>query len=126
MPPLEQCDLTDTVVLWAKSSVDSSGRVTVSAPSEIDARIVRSENETLDPQNENVPVDAQLITAQAIAIGSLVWEGELTDWYSSGSAGQSVGLLQVTRRSITRSIKGDETRYEFGLTKFKGRYLTRE
>lgn len=106
-------------VLWSKSGTDRYGDPLRGSPSEISVRWVVTHRQASDPQGNPITIDAQVSTSQDIVVGSVMWLGELADWYGSGSGGVDDEVMEVVTRNRVPDLKGRVTRYEYGLAKYR-------
>lgn len=102
--PLETSDLNQKAVLWTVSGVDSYSRPTLSVGIEIPVRWVHKKTESLDLKGRVVSSDATVIVDREIAIGSIVWKGELTNLPSPVSS--VTDLYEVMDYRESPDIKG--------------------
>lgn len=126
MPPPELSYRRQKAVLWeaygpreGSKRYDRYGQVKVIAPVEIEVRWITKQSEALDPQGNTITLDATVVSAQKIPIGSTMWLGELSDWYGTGSGGDDSEVMQVKTSDITVDLKGRVTRYEAGLMRYR-------
>lgn len=120
MPPLETMDRHQDAVLWAATgAANHYGEPLVGSPVDITVRWVNQQREMLDPQGNTVAVDATVVAAQEIPIGSVMAEGTLADWLGTGSGEEPSGRMQVKAESWALDLKGRITRREYGLMRFR-------
>jgi hypothetical protein len=117
-PPLETADLDRTAVYLAFTG---QGRYepTFAAAVEIPVRWVTGRTEARGPDGGTVSLDAAIATDRTLAIGSKVWLGELADWTGTGSNDEDAEIHRVATDRTAKDIKGVQTRYEFGLQKWR-------
>ncbi len=120
-PPLEYMDLTDRALMWEVSRVDRHGMPLLSALVELPVRWEEGQVERMDAEGQLIVVDVTLATDQNIPIGSLMWEGSEEDLEDEvGTTGiPESDIYEVITKMRGKSLKGEYTRYEFGLKRFK-------
>jgi hypothetical protein len=118
MPPFEVMDLNQTALLWEKTGDDLHGEPVLAEPVEISVRWVWEDRVASGSQGNPVALDATVVVEIDVPWGSVLWEGDLDDWYSAGSAGAY--LMEVASLSTTPDIKNRHTRRTLGLTRFRG------
>ena len=120
--PLEYMDMTSLAMLWENSGAsDREGNPTVIAPVEITCRWEEDQRESYDKNGNLVTTDVTICTTRNILIGSIIWEGGLTDLAAQdvGSAMLPVSdIYQVLFRSRAKSIGGEVVRYEFSIKRY--------
>lgn len=124
MPPMETAYRRQTAVLWEWLREDAYNEPVLDEPVEIAVRWKWGRREALSPQGTPIAVDATVVVAQDIAVGSLLYEGTLNEWYGhsgtgSGSAGQDTALMQVVTFSSTPDLKNRNRRRTAGLVYFR-------
>jgi hypothetical protein len=112
MPPLEQMDRHQKVLLWeASGESDDYGEPFVAdEPEEIEVRLVWSD------QGDSQA--ATLITDREIPVDSRVWEGGYDDLPGTAAIPESDWMI-VTDSAPTKDIKGRNVRYEHKLAWYK-------
>ena len=116
MPPMEASHRFQKAVIWTESSADEYGRKTLATGTEL---TVRWEDASIFPRpelSEEEELDATLVVNQVVALGSIIWKGQLTDLPSPVSS--TTDLFEVIRFSEIPDIKGREIRYLCGLQKY--------
>lgn len=119
MPHMELSHRRQKAVLWAKGGYDGYGQPTAAEPVELSVRWVQRRAEMLDPQGNTITVDATVVVDREVAVGGVMWEGELEDWYDTGSAGQDSGLHRVAAYQETPDVKGRAVRRTVGLLRHR-------
>lgn len=121
MPDLETMDRNQKAVLWAAvdESFDEHGEQKIAAPVELDVRWVWKSKLMAGPNGDPVTVDATAVVAQEVSIGSTMWQGELADWYGTGSAGGDDAVMEVVAFSETSDILHRRFRRTVGLKFYK-------
>lgn len=118
MPRPEYSHRPHKAVLWVFSGrYDRSGQPEVSAPVEIDVRWNENEANVTTPKEGTIRVDATVIVAQAVAIGSRMYRGRLTDL--TGGAAPTGQTMEVKTTSAIDDIKGRNTARELGLIRMR-------
>lgn len=125
MPALETMDLHDLVVLWsATTAVNQFGQYVVSAtPVELNGRWVGRQSSMLDHQGNTVAVDATVIVAVDIALGSILWLGGLRKLPDPDNVPKS-NLMVVKMFNSTNDLKGRNTRRKVGLMRYNDKLPT--
>lgn len=119
MPSMETAFRRQFAVLWPKDGYDGHGEPTVGEPVELRVRWNNKQRLAYDAQGNPVAVDAVVIVDQEIEVGSSMWEGQLADWYGTGSAGDDSGVMEVVTYNETPDIKNRFKRRTVGLTFYK-------
>ena len=105
MPSIESSGRKQKAVYWALSSRDRYGDVTVSAAVEVSVRWEDREVDVLNAQGEKIKAEAVVTVGQDMAIGGLLWLGELAD-----IATPPVDLKQIVSFDKIPDVKGREFR----------------
>lgn len=116
MPPIEVSNRFQKVLLWTRISEDRYGIPTLNPVQEILARWENKKGEMLDDKNQVVGIDARVHVVIALPIGSLMWEGKLSDFPSDTTS--ITNLMQVIACEDAKDIKGRQIRREYGLKRF--------
>lgn len=96
MPDIETDLLFQKALVWAPTGKKVTGEITVShTPVEIDCRWIDTYREALSPDGQKIVLEATVIVAQDIAIGSIMWLGTEIDWFGTGSTSDNTRLMQV-------------------------------
>lgn len=125
MPALEVMDMHDDAVVWTTAGVDGRGEPKVSPGREIKVRWVNVS--TVFPNNLD-PTDAQqydvtLAVSEDFPDVSLFFQGTLAAWADAETTTNAV-LYQLKRTSKAKDIKGNVTRREASLIRYKDRLPT--
>lgn len=117
MPPIEQSYRRQKAVAWyATGASDAYGQPTVSAVGvELDVRWNDKASEALDPRGNTVRVDATVVTAVDIPIGSRMWLGKLADF----DAAAANRIMQVLTNNATPDLKARVYRRTVGLMRLR-------
>lgn len=121
MPPIEEHDRWQKAVHWPITGKTRHNEPTKGAAEELDARWKWGRRSVTSAQGTPVAVDATVIVVQEVAVGDLMWLGELSEWNATGSAGPNTSVMEVLTYSETPDIKGRFVRYELGLAYFRDR-----
>lgn len=105
-------------VLWPARSYDAYGQVLRGGPEELEVRWVRGAFEETDPQGNTIAFEGTVVVDQEVPVGSLLWLGDVGDWYGTGSEGDDTEVLQVVRRRTTPDLKARATRRTLGLMRW--------
>lgn len=128
MPPIETAWRYQKAVLWPaltrrrRALTDKNGvvRVDLANPVELDVRWEWGYREVLGPQGNTVTISATVVVDRDVVIGSRMWQGELEDWFGTGTGtgdADEVMMVAVVDRAL--DIKGRHTRSELGLVRYK-------
>jgi hypothetical protein len=124
MPSPELSHRYQAALLWNVTGVDRYGQRTVAPPVQVRVRWNHNRTEMLDPHGNQTTLDASVIVAQEVTIGSLMWLGLLSDWYGTGSGTGGVGgddeLMEVKTSKRVPDIKNRFQQRELGLMRFRG------
>ncbi len=113
MPPLETSCLNQDGVLWtASGSFDDAGEETVDAAIPIKIRHEIGKKKAVDSQGNVVAVDSVAVVDRTIAVGSILWPGNIDD-----IATPPVDLLEVMAYSEIPDVKGRNFRKTVGLVR---------
>jgi hypothetical protein len=123
---IEEDDCWDTAVLWPATTVyDDQGQPVRSTPVELawpnGCRWVPSTRQVMDAKGNLINLDATVVVLQDIPVNSLMWLGELADWYGTGSGASDDGLMVVKSFNKTSSQDGRFERRTVSLMRFKNR-----
>lgn len=103
MPAIETEGANQFAVLWAYSAPDSHGQPTVEAAVEIAARWEWGQRQVMTAESTPITCDASVMVDQEIAMGSLLWQGELADLPDPV---EDVVLYEVVGKDTTPDVKG--------------------
>lgn len=92
-------------VLWAASGLDTHGRQTVEPPVEIQVRWKHTQRMGSDARGNPVSIDAQVVVAQDVPMGSVMWEGKLDDLPGTSYVPES-DVMEVVGQDTVPDIKG--------------------
>lgn len=118
MPALETMDRNQKAVLWrAKDETfDVHGQPKVEAPVEIEVRWVWHSKLMAGPEGKPITVDATVVVGEIdVPLGSAMWEGELADWYGTGSQFGDDAVMEVVASNYTEAILGRHVRRTLGV-----------
>jgi hypothetical protein len=113
MPPLETDCRQQKAVLWSTSGFAADGDHKVNAGIVIDVRIQKDRMKMTNAQGNIIAVDAVFVVDRTIAVGSILWIGELKDVPTPPT-----DLLEVKTSSETPDLKGRHVRRLIGVTRF--------
>lgn len=113
MPAIEASNRHQKAVLWAANGFDDYGEPKVDAAEEIDVRWEEARREVLNEEGNTVAVDATVVVNQEIAMGSIMWLGELDD-----VADPPVNLKQVVLYSKIPDVKARHFRRVVSLIRY--------
>ncbi len=112
MPAIETSGLHQKAVLWVESGFDNDGNVKVVAAVEIDVRWIEGKGDIRNAQSGSIDFDATAVIDREIAVGSIMWKGELDDYVATVVKYQVVDYREVP------DIKGRKFRRVVKLMKF--------
>lgn len=119
VPAFETMDLHDSAVLWTAAGTDGYGQPTVDAPAEIPCRWMYKQKEVVGPNGTPIAIDAQLVVKQAVAVGSIVWEGTLEDLPGTGTDyTPTSGIMKVIGVDRAEDVKGRVMRRTLNLVRY--------
>jgi len=119
MPPIETFHRHQTAVLWAANGTDNNGRRTVAAPVEIKVRWEDGAIESILPDGDPVLLDANVVVAQEVPMGSIMRKGTLASVPTPPT-----NLMEVNQRRYTPDLKDRKTRRVLMLIRFKDKLPT--
>lgn len=120
MPTLETLDRHQKAVLWEKVEDDTQGEPLVGDPVELTVRWEKIREEIQKPDSTIVALGAEVVVDRKIPIGSIMWLGELEEWYGTGSQGEGVELMQVQVYEEIPDLKNRYTIRTVKLDFFRG------
>lgn len=119
MPAFETMDLFQKAVLWVRTGVDKFGQATTAAPVQINCRWVGRKGQTLDPKGNVIALDAQIVVASSVVVGSLMWLGTLAAWNAGEGANPNDEVMEVVTSDTTTSLNNRFTRRNLGVKRYK-------
>ena len=124
MPPLETLDMYQRAVVIPKLGVDRYNETVRGEPREVTVRWIEGRVELADAEGTPLIFDALVIADERFPQGTLMWLGELSEWYGtgSGSANQTDEdeLHEVQLSRVTPDLKARNKHYHHGLVFYKG------
>lgn len=124
MPPIETDLRHQKAVLWQAVGVDSYGHYTVAEPVEVDVRWQDIAEQGIDAEGNTIELDARVVVDIDVAVGSVLWLGELEDWQELDDADTETRLSQVVQTSMIPDIKNRYRRRVLNLSKYRGKAPT--
>jgi hypothetical protein len=128
MPPFEYDDLNQQAVLLPPQMAGTiprtnrMGEIVYDLPVQIPVRWVYVKRESKDAKGNTISIDADVVAAVSIVVGSLLLLGTMGSYVGTGSAGgDAVEFMRVETRNWGEDIKGRIVRYEYGLCRFRGK-----
>jgi hypothetical protein len=130
MPPLEQDDFVESVLLWpvrvGATAVNRFGQIKVYAVDrqEIPVRWKDVQDDVRRPDGSVVKIEARIATGGDVPMGSYLWRGTDDDLVNGDTTGTGSNelpvsnIMQVVTREIVKDVRGREVRYEYGLAKW--------
>lgn len=109
MPSLEVEGLRQKAVLWPLAAYDKHGDQKVNSPVEIDARWESGLREQINDNDRPIAINATIMVDRDIAIGSLLWLGELDELPDSGSPTGLVEVVNFDKIPDTKARKFQRT-----------------
>lgn len=120
MPSPETFQRKQTVTVWDLLGYDQFSQVVTDVPREILVRWERTFYQAKDAKGKLITIDAKMVVAEDVTIGSLVYPGTLEEWYGTGSAGDETELLTVVAQlEDALDIKGRKRRRVVGMSRHK-------
>lgn len=119
MPPMETSERHQKATLWMPGPVNRYGELTALTPREIMVRWENKTSQMIDPQGEEVTVDAMVVVAEDLPIGAILWLGALADWPGTGLGKTVGGVSRVIATKNTPDVKGRAFRKVCGVKKYK-------
>lgn len=116
MPRIEVSYLTQKAVLWPYESVDMFNLPVRGTPVEISVRWEYAKAQ----KDQDEGTTARLVVDREIATRSLMWLGELADFYGTGSGAADVEIKEVEEYSEIPDIKGRVYYRTVKLRRFQG------
>lgn len=102
------------IVVWQFSSYNNYGDPIVSSPIRLtDVRWEQEKSELLDSDNKPISIDVTAYTQQAVAIGSIIWKGELSSLPNSPTP-----LYYVQDYNEIPDIKGHNPERKLSLKRY--------
>lgn len=105
MPAPEHDNRRQKAVLWTRKGVNRQGQVTLNDPVEIMVRWKWVKREMVDRQGNTIAIDAEVVTVQDVAVGSVMWLGSLDDLPGTALLPE-VDAMAVVSAPTTPDIKG--------------------
>lgn len=119
MPALEVMDLEQSVILWEYRGVDKFNETVRTRQAEpLGVRLVLRARSVPAQDGTPVSIDGSMATDREVPLNSLVWEGEWANWDPTNAEQTILEVSHLLGRA--RDLKGRETRWEYGLTFYKG------
>ena len=113
MPPIERRQLNQKAVLWAYNSTSADGSPLLAAPVEISVRWEHVLQTASGALGGGDPRSGSVFVADAVAIGSILWLGKLTDKPASPT-----DLYSIDSCDSVPNIKGRITQYSLAISWF--------
>lgn len=120
MPDIGSQMLDMTAVYWEATGLyDNFGNPARSEPVEIACDWQDTLNVASGQRGGTQGFDATVMTDIKLKVGSLMWLGELEDWYGTGSGTYDTELLTVERVTTMSDPRGRVDCYSSGLRRNK-------
>lgn len=119
MPPIETSDRYQKAVLWSVTGSNNYGDVIRSDPVELTVRWEDDSRDVRDADGTVLTLAATVVVDREVAKGSLMWLGELANWYGTGSAGDEDDVMQVVETHTTPDLSNKFIRRTLGLMKYR-------
>lgn len=116
MPPIEEADLIEDIVVWERTGFNRENEPVLAAPVELCCRWVDTNRLVTGPEGTPIELSAQIAFPQKVPTRSVCWRGCLDDWDDTGKQ----ELHEIISRSYAKDIDGKVNRYEYNLTRFRG------
>jgi hypothetical protein len=125
MPPPETFHRHQTAILWRKVGDNAQNEPVLAAPIELTptngtgVRWEAGRRNMMDPQGNLINVDAVVVVAVDIPIGSQMWLGRLEEFYGTGTGSTGIDdeVMWVIRQINVPDIKHRVARREVWLAK---------
>lgn len=115
-------DLCQRAVYMAATGKDRFGHTTRAAPVQVNVRFEFSKRRGVGPDGVTEATDAWAAVDRDMPSGSLLWLGELTDWYGTGSGTYvEADVYEVTTKKEIPDEKGRSVRRTVNLRRFSDR-----
>ncbi len=131
MPFQEISHLRQTALLWPMTGYDAYGQPTVGTPIQLTPNVYpnfgvrwnNTQSEMMDAKNNTIRVDATVIVAIDVPIGSWMWLGSFNEWYGhgtgSGSSPIDDHLCEVKVVAKTLDVKARGVHRQLGLMRLE-------
>lgn len=121
MPSLEESDLLNDLVCWEKYGDSRNGGIVVLYPVQLSCRWVTRYQQQTDPNGIVISWDTDIAVCPEIPIGSIVWEGQLSEIPGTTDPPTPTSDLfeVVALKGRAKDIKGICTRREYRLKRYK-------
>jgi hypothetical protein len=119
VPPLETADRYQRAVLWPFADYGDDGRPLVGDPVEVRVRWTWEQRQAANAQGQPIMTSATVVVDRDVALGSRMWEGELADWYGTGSVGGDDFVMEVASVRVVPDVRNRAVRQELGLVWFR-------
>lgn len=117
MPDIESDCREQDAVIWQANGFDDDGEVTIGSASDNKVRWQHVEDEVTDVNGNNVAIDALVVTAIDVVVGSIMWEGKIADLPGTGETPTS-NIYRVVKFKKTPDVKGRKFRRVSMLEKY--------
>jgi hypothetical protein len=128
MPPFEYDDLNQTAVVLPPQLVggiprtNRMGEIVYDLPYQTAVRWVYVKRESKDSKGNTITIDADVVAAVSIVVGTIMWLGTMEQYIGTGSAGgDAIEFMRVETRNWGVDLKGRIVRYEYELSRFRGK-----
>ena len=109
MPSIETADRHQKAVYWAANGFDDYGEPKVDAAIDLNVRWENVDMETVDVKGNTIAIDAVVVIDRVIPVGSIFWEGQLSDIPGTSNV-PAADFRQVVKFSSIPDIKGRNIR----------------
>ncbi len=119
MPAMEQMDRHQDAAIFVRTGVDAFSESEHAAPVDHKVRWTWSRSFSTDANGNKIALDAKVVTAMAVPVGSLMYLGTVDAWYGTGSAGNDTELCEVVTDHSGPSLCNKFYRYSYGLKRYR-------
>jgi hypothetical protein len=116
MPPLEQSNLKQNAIVWEPATPNEHGEKVVKKPYLIKSRWEYKERQVLDNNGNTIISEGRVFTQSEIPVGSLIWEGDLTE---KPSDSEITNVKEVVSKGKIPDIKARHTQHYVNINAYK-------
>jgi hypothetical protein len=113
MPSVELMGLEGKATLFRKTGVNKGGEEQYGEPEAIEfCRLDYDATESKQANGKTISLDGTLRTNLQLAIGDMIWDGELDDWVGTGN---DEPMLYVKTDISVKDVKQRNVSYAYGV-----------
>lgn len=120
MPSQETAFRRDWILYWEKATPDNHGQSKVLPYVELRVRWDDKKTLARDSQGNKVTLDALIIAAQEMSVGSIALHSTAAYYVGTGSETDPQELYEVVTSDVTPDLKKRALAYVIGLQRYKG------